>query len=473
MKPHRAVPYVLVLLVAAGLVSSPADADPGVTSGWWAQAGGSLLSPSWTAEGDQDSAVFGYSVAGAGDVNGDGYDDVIVGASFYDNGHAEEGRAVAYHGSAAGPSTTPNWTAESDQAFGYFGFSVASAGDVNGDGYDDVIVGAVGYDNGQADEGRAFAYYGSATGLSITPNWIAESNQGVASFGYSVDGAGDVNGDGYADVIVGAWGFSNGQLSEGRAFAYHGSAAGLSTTPSWTAESNQATASFGSSVDGAGDVNGDGYDDVIVGAYHYDNGQDQEGRAFAYHGSAAGLSTTSNWTAESDQASAFFGYSVGGAGDLNGDGYADVLVGAYGYDNGQTDEGRAFAYQGSAAGLSVIPIWSAESNQASALFGVSVAGARDVNGDGFDDVIVGATLYDNGQTDEGGSFVFCGSADGLKISPCRRGESNQASAALGGSVAGAGDVNGDGYDDRIVGANFYDRGQTDEGAALAKYGSPD
>ena len=101
--------------------------------------------------------------------------------------------------------------------------------------------------------------------------------------------AGDVNGDGYSDVIVGAPRYDNGQTDEGRAFVYHGSAAGLAPPPAWTAEGNQAGADFGGSVATAGDVNGDGYSDVIVGAPVYDNGQTDEGRAFVYHGSAAGL----------------------------------------------------------------------------------------------------------------------------------------------------------------------------------------
>jgi hypothetical protein len=227
------------------------------------------------------------------------------------------------------------WTAESNQAGAFFGYSVASAGDVNGDGYSDVIVGAYLFDNGETDEGRAFVYHGSASGLSTTPNWTAESNQANAQFGVSVASAGDVNGDGYSDVIVGAYRFDNGQTDEGRAFVYHGSASGLSTTPNWTAESNQGNAEFGSSVASAGDVNGDGFSDVIVGAYLFDNGETDEGRAFVYHGSASGLSTTPNWTAESNQANAQFGYSVASAGDVNGDGFSDVIVGAPLFDNGK------------------------------------------------------------------------------------------------------------------------------------------
>ena len=116
----------------------------------------------------------------------------------------------------------------------------------------------------------------------------------------------------------------------------------------------------------AGDVNGDGFSDVIVGALLYDNGETDEGRAYVYHGSAAGLATTAAWTAESNQDDAHFGYSVATAGDVNGDGFSDVIVGAYVYDNGETNEGRAFVYHGSAAGLSPTAAWTAESNQAGA-----------------------------------------------------------------------------------------------------------
>jgi uncharacterized repeat protein (TIGR01451 family) len=186
---------------------------------------------------------------------------------------------------------SPAWTAESGQASAQFGISVAPAGDTNGDGYADVIVGANAYNNGQSFEGRAFVYLGSASGLGLSPAWTAESDQEFSAFGISVATAGDVNGDGYADVIVGAYFYANGQVNEGRAFVYPGSASGLALSPAWTAESDQASGLFGVSVATAGDVNGDGYADLIVGAYAYDNGQANEGRAFLYYGNASrGLS---------------------------------------------------------------------------------------------------------------------------------------------------------------------------------------
>jgi len=422
-----------------------------------------LTTPSWTAESNQASASFGISVATAGDVNGDGFSDVIVGSYAYDNGETDEGRAFVYHGSAAGLSLTAAWTAESNQPTAYFGWSVASAGDVNGDGYSDVLVGAFRYDNGQVDEGRAFVYHGSAVGLSPTAAWTAESQQPSAFFGSSVAAAGDVNGDGFSDVIVGAWSFDNGQADEGRAFVYYGAGGGLDPAPAWTAESNQALANFGILVRTAGDVNADGFADVIIGAWLYDNGQADEGRAFVYHGSAAGLGASPSWTAEGDQATSGFGRAAGTAGDVNGDGYADVVVGAYTYDNGQSNEGRVFVYHGSSAGLLPEAAWIRESDQSEALFGNSVATAGDVNGDGYADIIIGASRYDNGQADEGRAVVYEGSAGGVSAAPSWTAECNQALALFGGSVGTAGDVNGDGLSEVIVGADGYDNGQADEG----------
>ena len=154
----------------------------------------------------------------------------------------------------------------------------------SGDGYSDVVVGARYYGNGEGSEGAAFVYHGSAGGLAMTVSTQLASNQAGALFGSSVASAGDVNGDGYSDVIVGALGYSHG----GAAFVYHGSAGGLAMIASVQLESNQVYASFGNSVASAGDVNGDGYSDVIVGADRYDNGEDNEGAAFIYHGNSDG-----------------------------------------------------------------------------------------------------------------------------------------------------------------------------------------
>ena len=447
------------IVVDAADASYPIMVDPLATT------------PAWTAESDQTNARFGVSLATAGDVNGDGYSDVIVGANMFDNGQTNEGRAYAYLGSPSGLSPTPAWTAEGDQANADFGMSVGTAGDVNGDGYADVIVGADLYDNGQTDEGRAYVYLGSSSGLSPASSWTAEGDQANADFGVSVGTAGDVNGDGYSDVIVGAYAYDNIQMDGGRAYVYLGGPGGVSPTAAWTAESDQAYAHFGNAVGTAGDVNGDGFADVIVGANALDNEQTDEGGTFVYLGSASGLSIAAAWTAEGDQAAANFGVSAGTAGDVNGDGYSDVIVGANTYDNGLTDQGRAYVFLGSSLGLSPAPAWTAECDQASAYFGSSVGTAGDVNGDGYADIIVSAHYYDNGQTNEGRTFAYLGSASGLYPTPAWMAEGDQPSARFGRCAATAGDVNGDGYADVIVGADYYDNDQVDEGRAFVYLGS--
>jgi hypothetical protein len=179
---------------------------------------------------------------------------------------------------------------------------------------------------------------------------MLESNQANAFFGKSVSTAGDVNGDGYSDVVVGAWLYDNGQTDEGAVFVYLGSSGGVSSTASAILECNQANAHLGNSVSSAGDVNGDGYSDIISGANLYDNGQTDEGASFLYHGSSSGIITTAAAILECNQASANFGVSVAQAGDVNGDGYSDVIVGAYAYTNGSSSEGAAFIYQGNNGG---------------------------------------------------------------------------------------------------------------------------
>src|SRR5204862_400980 len=151
-----------------------------------------------------------------------------------------------------------------------YAVSLGTAGDVNGDGYSDVIVGAPRYDGLYTDSGRAAEYSGSADGLATSASWAEASNQADAGFGVSVATAGDVNGDGYSDVIVGAWDYDNGQVNEGRAYVYQGSATGLGTNPSRPSSEHEFADLYAVSLASAGDVNGDRYSDVIVGAHRYD-----------------------------------------------------------------------------------------------------------------------------------------------------------------------------------------------------------
>jgi hypothetical protein len=428
--------------------------------------------PSWTSSGDgQTDAYFGISVASAGDVNGDGYDDVIVGAHLYDAPNPNAGKAYLYLGSSSGLQTTPSWTSSGDaQAHAYFGISVASAGDVNGDGYDDVVVGAQFYDTPNANAGKAYLYLGSSLGLQTSSSWTSSGdNQEQAYFGISVAGAGDVNGDGYDDVVISASHYDSTNPDVGKSYLYLGSSFGLGTSPSWTSSGDdQANASFGVSVAGAGDVNGDGYDDIIIGAYSHDTPNPDAGKAYLYLGSSFGLQTSPSWTSMGDnQTFARFGCSVASAGDVNGDGYGDIIIGAHGYNTANTDAGKAYLYLGNSFGLQASASWtSSGDDQAHAYFGVSVAGAGDVNSDGYSDVIVGAHGYDTVNTSAGKAYLYLGSSFGLQTSSSWASSGNdQANASFGSSVASASDVNGDENSDVIIGACSYDTANIDAGKA--------
>jgi hypothetical protein len=367
--------------------------------------------PAWKVGMVDRGDEFGFSVAAAGDLNGDGWDDVAVGAPEYGKYPLpQRGRVYVFYGADAGPSLTPDWTFEIAQAEAKLGISVAGAGDVNGDKYDDLIVGAQLYDGGESNEGAAFVFYGSASGLITTTYWMAESDQASALFGGSVSTAGDVNGDGYDDVIVGAAQFDLSETNEGAAFVYHGSEAGLPVAPAWVVAGGQAEAEFGAAVSTAGDVNGDTYDDVIVGAPIYDADWADGGSAVVFYGSKLGLSADANWRDTGPHAASGFGRAVAAAGDVNADGYDDVIVGVPFYQHDEPKEGGGFVYLGSGTGLSRTPGWVVEGNKADAWLGRAVATAGKVNGDDYADILAGAPNFRRDRFYQGRAFAYYGSS---------------------------------------------------------------
>ncbi len=462
--------YADVLVGAPGFTDG--ETGEGEAQLYSGSASGLSAAATWTHSPNQAGAHFGAAVAGAGDVNGDGFGDVLIGAPGYSHPESNEGGAFAFYGGADAPNQTADWNVTGS---GEFGYAVASAGDVNGDGYADVIVGAHLYDTALSNAGQILIYLGSANGLATTAITTRDGEAANAQLGYSVSTAGDVDGDGYDDIIAGAPYHTNGQDSEGRAYVYFGSAGGLEPSPDWYAESNMADGRLGRSVACAGDVNGDGYSDIIVGAPYYSS---DSGRAFIWRGKlqvgiGMGDGTPSNayWTGNIGQNFAIFGSAVSSAGDVNGDGYSDVIVGARSYNNGQTLEGAAFLYLGGAGAMDAAPVWQTESNQANARYGTTASAAGDVNGDGFSDFLVGAPEFDNGQTNEGAVFLFYGTDETISIVPDLVLELNQANAEFGTSVSGAGDVNGDGYADVIIGTPLYKDGGSTYGGAFIYYGS--
>ena len=450
----------LLRALAASFLITAAGADAAVSL---------RTTPGWQRDGDQTDCRFG-TVAQAGDVNGDGFADVLVGSYNADHPEVDEGVAYLFLGSASGLATTPAWIGEVNQAGAHLADKLSGAGDVNGDGYDDIILGAGYYHDGETDEGAAFVFLGSPAGPSVTPDWSAEGNQTGAQFGACVQAAGDVNGDGFDDVVIGSWQFSHGQTAEGRAYVYCGSDTGLADTPAWIGESDSNGAAYGYFCRGAGDLNHDGFDDLVVGARRFGgNGLSTEGRVYVYHGSAAGLSLTADWIQDGGRANGEFGSAVGPAGDVNGDGFDDLLIGAFRWDNPSTDEGAAFVYPGSSTGLSHTPIWVKEGDQSRAYFSYHHDCAGDINRDGYDDIVLSVQGWN---TNTGRALVYAGSPLGPAATPAWIQEGDQGGGSLE-SVRGVGDVNGDGLDDLITGALYRDSLFTDAGRAYLFYGFND
>lgn len=403
----------------------------------------------WTAEN-------GYTLpgginpgeSGVGDVNGDGFDDFAIPNCSYSNGQAVEGLINVYAGKGRRIANgSPSASATSPRFANSFGFSVARIGDMNGDGFDDVAVGAPG--DGLTHAGRVFVYFGSTSGLAASPAFTVGGNISGERFGTSVSGAGDLNGDGYDDLIIGAPFYTNGEFEEGTVAILYGSAIADSIPDLWI-ESNQAFASFGTSVSGAGDVNGDGYADVIVGAPYFDSGAGDEGRAFVYAGSGTGLLTSPVWTTDGSRSGASLGWSVSGAGDIDHDGYSEVVVGEPGM-------GRAPVFHGSSAGPATMATPTLVGTDD---FGYSVAAAGDVNGDGYGDVIVGTPQLGN-SSGPGHVDVFRGGPDCLDNIPIWSADGTSAGEHIGATVAGVGDLDDDGFSDvaQSVPANIRPGGE--------------
>jgi len=324
------------------------------------------------------------------------------------------------------------------------GRSVSSAGDVNGDGFDDLIVGAYEADPNGSASGAAYVVFGKAGGFGATLD--LSTLNGTTGFqisgaaegdlaGTSVSSAGDVNGDGFDDLIVGAYGADPNGTNSGAAYVVFGKAGGfgatldLSTLNGTTGFQISGAAAgdyAGWSVSSAGDVNGDGFDDLIVGAYRADPNGSNSGAAYVVFGTAGGfaatldLSTLNGTTgfqisgaAEGDLA----GTSVSSAGDVNGDGFDDLIVGALAADPNGSASGAAYVVFGKAGGfgatLDLSTLDGATGFQisgevASDQAGFSVSSAGDVNGDGFDDLIVGAPAADPNGSTSGAAYVVFG-----------------------------------------------------------------
>lgn len=426
--------------------------------------------PTRSATSDVDTSVNPHF-----DVNGDGFDDIVVGAP----GFGGNGGASVFLGGAAGVTSTPQRVLVGTSLGDSFGAVVACAGDVNGDGYADLIVGSPHADpGGRSAAGTASLFLGNVGGIAAIPQRILEGVGMNDAFGGSVASAGDINGDGYADVVVGAESASpRDRNNVGTASVFMGSAAGIAEIPHRILEQEAAGAFFfGHSVAGAGDFNGDGYSDLVVGAYAAEpGGRRGIGTASIFAGSAMGLSPAPQRTLTGTAAGDQFGWSVASAGDVNGDGYSDLVVGAIASDpGGRLNVGTATVFHGSIVGVLSAPTRVLEGATPGGYFGSSVSGSGDFDGDGYSDLVVAAfNAAPEGRPGAGTVDVFRGSVDGIVAIPQHTFEGAARGDSLGSAVTCAGDINGDGYTDLSIGARAADLGErVNVGLVSTYFGSP-
>jgi hypothetical protein len=404
---------------------------------------------------------FGFSVAPAGDVNGDAIPDVVVGAPSQDALEDFAGRAYVFYGPFDGDRDAADADATiSTQNFGdNVGFSVASAGDTNDDGFDDLLVGARGNDARGIQAGQAYLFLGPLEGALFPADADATfAGDAFDELGRTVASAGDLNGDGFADVAIGSPLALDGGVSAGQVLVYYGPVTGAQTPQTADATINGLVFNelLGHSVAAAGDLDGDGIGDLAIGAPRPNLNGSGTGTVYVFFGPVLGTMSANEADVRivGERLNDEFGSAVSSAGDVNADGIDDLFVGASQFSGGVS--GRAYVFHGplsplvSAADADAILVGEANGD----IFGSTVDAVGDVNGDGFGDFVVGGEFSDTISPHAGRALLYFGPLAGtVPADRARTVFTGEGGDALGISVAGAGDLDGDGLADLLLGAS--------------------
>ena len=407
------------------------------------------------------SGLFGRSIAGIEDVDGGGSGDLVIGAMSVTAG-GFSGSGKVYLVSGEDGSLIRILESPTPETGGRFGMSVAVASDANGNGYDDILVSAPLEDPGSSpsDSGRVHLFDGFTGTLLRT--LVSPNEETNGQFGFAVSGIPDVNNDGRGEVLVGAHSESPGASPSeaGRAYIFDGSTGTLLRT---LASPNEvSTGHFGWSVSGLSDVNGDGHGDVLIGAPDETaGGHGNGGHAYIFSGATGGLLNT--LTSPNVEEAGNFGASVSRVPDINGDGIDDVVAGAFADDPGSapTDAGRAYVFSGSSG--SVLRTLISPDEENSGYFGVHVVGITDTNGDGLGEVLVGSYEDPGGSPEQAGrAHLFDGAGGGVLRTFASPNE--EATGRFGAAMSGIPDINGDSYPEIAITAHNEDGTYVNEGA---------
>jgi hypothetical protein len=342
----------------------------------------------------------GISLDCAGDFNGDGFDDLIAGANFLDT----TGGAAIYYG-GTDIDDVPDVVFHGEQPYDNFGYAVAGIGDIDGDGFDDVAVGALENDCRGWRTGKVYIYFGGASPDNV-PDIEIEGLDSLSNFGCDIDGGFDFDGDDVPDLLVGAVQAGSYAVDPGEAFVFSGSALMHDyLEPEFQFHGEVPTAFFGGSVAALGDVNGDARDDVVCGSYNYCESDSCPGRAYVFTGRTTG---STDWippdmVVSGRNATDGLGGCVGAIKDLNGDGFNDIAIAAS-YDSATTSNvGQVLIYDGGVS-FDGVADYVCRGSLADDNYAWAIEAIGDVTADGFPDFAVGAPSY----SDTGKVFIYAG-----------------------------------------------------------------